>query len=74
MDAWIKDAGHSTELRGWFNHDPAKWPEFQTRYRAELRKNRVALEPILAAAGEGVVTLLFSSRDAERNNVFALKT
>ena len=74
MDAWIKGVAPSTELRRWFNHDPAKWQEFQTRYRAELRKNQVALEPILAAAAEGAVTLLFSSRDAKHNNVVALKS
>ena len=74
IDGWIKDAAPSTELRRWFNHDPARWQEFQRRYRAELRKDRVATEPILAAAAEGAVTLLFSSRDAEINNVVALKT
>ncbi|HET8636740.1 MAG TPA: DUF488 family protein, partial [Acidobacteriaceae bacterium] len=31
MDAWIKEAGPSTELRQWFSHDPAKWAEFQRR-------------------------------------------
>ena len=36
MQAWLKDAAPSPELRKWFAHDPAKWPEFQHRYRAEL--------------------------------------
>ena len=41
VDLWMKDVAPSPELRRWFNHDPAKWNEFQTRYRAELRqKNR----------------------------------
>ena len=73
MDAWIKEAAPSTELRKWFNHDPAKWEEFQRRYRAELSKRPSSLEPIMAAAAEGNVTLLFSSHDAEHNNVIALK-
>lgn len=73
MDAWLKDAAPSTELRKWFNHDPSKWEEFQRRYHAEIRRKPVALKPILAAAAKGNVTLLFSSRDAERNNVVALK-
>jgi uncharacterized protein YeaO (DUF488 family) len=47
VDAWLKDVAPSTELRQWFGHDPAKWPEFQRRYRAELNANREALEPIL---------------------------
>lgn len=74
MDGWIKEAAPSTELRKWFNHDPAKWAEFRKRYHAELHKNPAALEPILSAAAKGDVTLLFSSRDAEHNNVVALKT
>ena len=72
IDGWIKEAAPSTELRKWFNHDLAKWEEFQRRYQAELRKNPEALKPILEAA-EGNVTLLFSSHDAEHNNVVALK-
>ena len=36
MTAWLKDVAPSNELRQWFNHEPAKWKEFQRRYRAEL--------------------------------------
>jgi hypothetical protein len=25
VDAWLKEAGPSTELRKWFGHDPEKW-------------------------------------------------
>ena len=39
LDDWLKDAAPSTELRKWFRHDPAKWPEFQRRYRAELNEH-----------------------------------
>ena len=39
FDLWLKDVAPSTELRKWFGHDPAKWTEFQTRYRAELKGN-----------------------------------
>lgn len=73
IDGWIKDGAPSTELRKWFSHDPAKWEEFQRRYEAELRKNPEALKPILEATAEGDVTLLFSSHDAQHNNVVALK-
>jgi len=73
LDGWLKDAAPSTELRKWFSHDPAKWPEFQRRYRAELDVHPDAWQPILEAAKTGVVTLLFSSHDAEHNNVVALK-
>jgi uncharacterized protein YeaO (DUF488 family) len=73
VDGWIKEASPSTELRKWFNHDKVKWAEFQRRYRAELKKQPEVLDPILAAAAEGNVTLLFSSHDPMHNNVVALK-
>jgi len=73
LEAWLKDAAPSTELRKWFNHDPAKWKEFQRRYQAELKKHPEAWQPILEAGSKGTVTLLFSSHDAEHNNVVALK-
>jgi uncharacterized protein YeaO (DUF488 family) len=39
VDLWLKEIAPSTELRKWFAHDPAKWTEFKTRYRAELKQN-----------------------------------
>ncbi|MEO6874223.1 MAG: DUF488 domain-containing protein [Opitutaceae bacterium] len=72
--AWLKEAAPSTGLRKWFSHDPAKWTEFQRRYRAELKQHPDAWQPILAAAKAGPVTLLFSSHDAEHNNVVALRS
>lgn len=74
LDAWLKDVAPSTKLRQWFGHDPAKWPEFQRRYRAELDRNAGALEPILKAARRGRVTLIYSSHDQEHNNAVVLKT
>ena len=73
LDAWLKDVAPSTELRKWFSHDPAKWMEFQRRYDAELDQHPEAWQPILDAAKKGKVTLLFSSHDADHNNVVALK-
>jgi uncharacterized protein YeaO (DUF488 family) len=37
FDAWLKEAAPGKELRQWFSHDPAKWKEFQRRYRTELK-------------------------------------
>ena len=73
IDEWLKEAAPSTELRKWFNHDPAKWKEFKRRYWAELKKHPEMWQGILEAASKGSVTLLFSSHDAEHNNVVALK-
>ena len=70
---WLKDIAPSTELRQWFGHDPKKWVEFQRRYRAELRKDEAAFDPILKAARHGTVTLLYSSHDTEHNNAVVLR-
>jgi uncharacterized protein YeaO (DUF488 family) len=74
LDGWLKNVAPSTKLRRWFSHDPARWAEFQQRYRAELAQHPEAWQPILDAAKKGTVTLLFSSHDAAHNNVVALKT
>ena len=73
LDAWLKDVAPSTKLRRWFGHDPARWSEFQRRYRAELDRNAEDLEPILKAARRGQVTLVYSSHDQEHNNAVVLK-
>ena len=73
MKAWLKDVAPSSDLRKWFAHDPSKWPEFQTRYRAELESNPEAWQPILEAAKHGDVTLLYSARDPEHNSALLLK-
>ncbi len=72
-DGWLPDVAPSTELRKWFGHDPAKWTEFERRYRAELEAKPEAWRPLLEAAREGTVTLLFSARDDKHNNAVALK-
>jgi uncharacterized protein YeaO (DUF488 family) len=74
MDGWLKEAAPSNDLRRWFAHDPAKWDEFQRRYRAELDANPSAWEPLLEASRRGNATLLYSARDTEHNNAFALKS
>jgi len=73
MKAWLKDVAPSPDLRKWFAHDPARWQEFQGRYRAELESNPDAWKPILEAAKHGDVTLLYSARDTEHNSALLLK-
>jgi uncharacterized protein YeaO (DUF488 family) len=73
LDGWLKEVGPSHELRRWFSHDPRKWNEFRRRYFSELRKNAKAWAPILKAAREGRVTLLFISHDTDHNNAVALE-
>ncbi len=73
IDAWLKDASPSPELRKWYGHDPEKWPEFQKRYRAELEAEPAAWQPLLDAAREGDVTLVYAARDTERNSAAVLR-
>lgn len=73
MRAWLKEVAPSDALRRWFGHDPAKWGEFQRRYAAELKAKPAAWQPLLEAARQGDVTLLYSARDTEHNNAVVLK-
>jgi uncharacterized protein YeaO (DUF488 family) len=73
MDAWLREVAPSEELRRWFGHDPAKWVEFQRRYRAELDANSDAWKPLVEATRQGTVTLLYSARDTEHNNALVLQ-
>jgi uncharacterized protein YeaO (DUF488 family) len=73
MKTWLKDVSPSPELRKWFSHDPEKWTEFKKRYRAELKSNPEAWKPILEAAKDGDVTLLYSASDTEHNSALLLK-
>jgi len=73
LAGWLKEVAPSDSLRQWFDHDPARWEEFQCRYAAELEANPKAWQPILQAARDGTVTLLFAAKDADHNNAVALK-
>lgn len=73
VDLWLKEIAPSDALRKWYAHDPAKWTEFQRRYREELTHVPEAVDTLRALTRKGRVTLLFSSRELERNNAVALQ-
>jgi uncharacterized protein YeaO (DUF488 family) len=73
VDAWLRDVAPSAELRRWFGHDPSRWPEFRRRYRAELEANPLALDPLLAAARRGTLTLVYGTRDERHNQAVVLR-
>ena len=73
LDGWLREVAPSDELRRWFGHDVARWPEFRRRYLAELAGADDAVRPLLAAAREGDVTLLYAARDPEHNNAVVLR-
>jgi uncharacterized protein YeaO (DUF488 family) len=72
LDEWMKDVAPTPELRKWFAHDAAKWDEFQRRYTAELDDNADAVKPLAERARAGRVTLLYATRDPERNSAALL--
>jgi uncharacterized protein YeaO (DUF488 family) len=73
IKAWYKDAAPSNELRHWYGHDPDKWCEFNERYFSELDAHPQAWHPLLEAARQGDITLLFSTRELEHNNAISLR-
>jgi uncharacterized protein YeaO (DUF488 family) len=75
LDAWEKDVAPSRELREWYGHDPAKWPEFRRRYAQELRASaaRIVLDDLAKRARRGPVTLVYSSKAAAISDVAVLE-
>ncbi len=73
VDVWLKDIAPSPELRRWFGHDPAKWEEFQERYRAELEANQAAVDELRRRVREGLVTFIYAAQDEQHNGALVLK-
>ena len=73
IDYWAKSIAPSTELRKWYQHDPDKWPEFQTRYFTELDANPAGITELLTHLGP-TTTIVFSSKEQRLNNATALQT
>ncbi len=73
IQAWYKEAAPSDDLRHWYGHDPDRWCEFNERYFHELDAHPQAWKPLVEAAGHGNITLLFSTRELERNNAVSLR-
>ena len=72
IDEWMKEIAPSTQLRRWFAHDPEKWPEFQRRYKRELRARLDLVGEIARGAARGCVTLVYSARDEAHNDAVVL--
>ncbi len=74
LDEWAKDVSPSSELRGWYGHDPDKFEEFRRRYHAELAEPRpkAALDRLRAVARSGTVTLLTATKDIDRSQAAVL--
>jgi uncharacterized protein YeaO (DUF488 family) len=73
IDLWLKDLAPSTELRKWYGHDPARWPQFRKRYWAELKGQGDLLALLKYVTQERTVTFVYAASDEERNSAVALK-
>jgi uncharacterized protein YeaO (DUF488 family) len=74
LDEWLKAVAPSDELRRWYGHDPERFPEFERRFKAELKEpeRAEALRHLAAEARAGPVTLLTATRDLERSQAEVL--
>jgi uncharacterized protein YeaO (DUF488 family) len=73
IDLWLKDLAPSTELRQWYGHDPARWPQFRKRYGAELKGQGDLLALLKYVTQERTATFVYAASDEERNSAVALK-
>ena len=73
VDLWLKEIAPSTELRKWFQHDPAKWEEFGERYRKELSGEKEQLNRIKELEKKHKqVTLLYAGKDEAHTHALVL--
>jgi uncharacterized protein YeaO (DUF488 family) len=74
LDEWLKAVAPSDELRRWYGHEPAKFPEFRQRYEAELAEPgpAEALRHLRDEAQSGPVTLLTATKDLEHSEAEVL--
>lgn len=74
LDEWRKDVAPSTELRKWYNHDPAKFAEFTDRYRAELSQGdqATALQHLRELAARQRLTLLTATKEPDMSEAAVL--
>ena len=71
--SWCREIAPSDGLRNWYHAHPEQWEEFATRYRGELGAKDELTRALAAHAEEGVVTLLYASRNETENNAVVLR-
>ncbi len=76
VDHWLRDIAPSTELRQWYHANPESWTTFRNYYLKELsgKKESAALEKLQSLTAKNrKLTLLYASRNEDRNNATVLK-
>ncbi|HKD81587.1 MAG TPA: DUF488 family protein [Candidatus Angelobacter sp.] len=75
IDHWLRNLAPSDELRKWY-HGSNNWEVFKKRYFKELNTPEASADLQLLyglLSQHELVTLIYSSRNVERNNAVALK-
>lgn len=76
LDKWLKEIAPSKELRQWFNHDVARYPEFKERYLAELAATPAYYNSLKALVSEQLqnqnVIILYGAKDEKHNQAVIL--
>jgi uncharacterized protein YeaO (DUF488 family) len=76
LDAWLRELAPSDELRHWFHARPESWIYFRKRYLKELARPEASdhLQKLYDFAQKRRhLTLLFASKNEDRNNAVVLK-
>jgi|ERR1700757_2608707 len=76
LDAWLRELAPSNGLRRWFHARPEAWVTFRKRYLKELARPEAIdqlRELYRLASQRKRLTLLFASKNEERNNATVLK-
>jgi uncharacterized protein YeaO (DUF488 family) len=72
-ERWMPEIAPSNELRKWYGHDPARFGEFERRYRDELAGRADAIAALRSEARGGGVTLLTATREPALSHATVLQ-
>ena len=70
-----KAVAPSTEQRKWYHHDPAKFEEFTSKYKSELKESPQAeeLAKLQEMSQDGTLTLLTASKAVDISEASVLQ-
>jgi len=69
----LNKLNRNTEKITRYKHDPDNWQAFKEKYFAELDKQKERINELLDYTKNGLITLVFSSKELKYNNAAALK-
>ena len=73
IDEWKKGIAPSTELRTAYHEEQINYDEFENLYISELQNNWEIFDFYKRLENEKIVTLLYASKDEEKNHAVILK-